>query len=46
LTATATVPTAAMRRGDFSELLNPGNSFFGRARTINDPHDDRSGEGA
>ncbi len=37
LTATATVPTAAMRRGDFSELLNPGNSFFGRARTINDP---------
>src|SRR5213592_1936904 len=37
LTATATVPTAAMRRGDFSELLNPGNSFFARARTINDP---------
>ncbi|PYR05539.1 MAG: TonB-dependent receptor, partial [Acidobacteria bacterium] len=36
-TSTQTVPTAAMRRGDFSELLNPSNPFFGRARTITDP---------
>ena len=36
-TSTATVPTAAMRRGDFSELLNPSNPYFGRARTITDP---------
>jgi len=36
-TATATVPSAAMRRGDFSELLNPANAFFGRVRTITDP---------
>ncbi|PYQ85127.1 MAG: TonB-dependent receptor, partial [Acidobacteria bacterium] len=36
-TSTLTVPTAAMRRGDFSELLNPSNPFFGRARTIIDP---------
>src|SRR3954470_6994854 len=36
-TSTGTVPTAAMRRGDFSELLNPANPFFGRARTIMDP---------
>src|SRR5215510_8631123 len=37
LTSTLTVPSAAMRRGDFSELLNPSNPFFGRARTIIDP---------
>ena len=37
LTSTATVPTAAMRNGDFSELLNPANPFFGRVRTITDP---------
>jgi len=36
-TSTATVPTEAMRRGDFSELLNPSNPYFGRARTIIDP---------
>jgi len=36
-TSTQTVPTAAMRRGDFNELLNPANPFFGRARTIIDP---------
>src|SRR5215510_3409213 len=36
-TSTLTVPTAAMRRGDFSELLNPANPFFGRARIILDP---------
>jgi Carboxypeptidase regulatory-like domain len=34
---TATVPSAAMRRGDFSELLNPANPYFNRVRTINDP---------
>jgi hypothetical protein len=32
-----TVPTAAMRNGDFSELLNPSNMFFGAVRTIRDP---------
>jgi hypothetical protein len=31
------VPTLAMRNGDFSELLNPANPFFNRARTITDP---------
>ena len=37
MTNTATVPTALMRRGDFSELLNPANGFFAGARVINDP---------
>src|SRR5262249_39177272 len=37
LTSTATVPTVAMRHGDFSELLNPSNPFFGRVRIITDP---------
>ena len=32
-----TVPTEAMRRGDFSELLNPNNGFYTGARTIMDP---------
>ncbi len=36
-TATRTVPTAAMRNGDFSELLNPGNPFFGKTIAIKDP---------
>lgn len=36
-TNTVTVPTEAMRRGDFSELLNPANGFFSGARTIMDP---------
>jgi hypothetical protein len=36
-TVTRTVPSLAMRRGDFSELLNPSNPFFGRTVTINDP---------
>ena len=36
-TATITVPSAAMRRGDFSELLNPNNGFFNGARVITDP---------
>ncbi len=31
-----TVPTAAMRAGDFSELLGP-NKFFSSAQTIKDP---------
>jgi hypothetical protein len=34
---TATVPSAAMRNGDFSELLNPTNPYFNRARPIIDP---------
>src|SRR5262245_45101984 len=34
---TATVPSAAMRRGDFSELLNATNPYFNRVRVINDP---------
>src|SRR5439155_262120 len=37
VTNSATVPSAAMRIGDFSELLNPANSYFGRAITINNP---------
>jgi hypothetical protein len=32
-----TVPTAAMRNGDFSELLSPANPFFGRVFDIRDP---------
>lgn len=36
-TNTQTVPTEAMRRGDFSELLDPANPFFRRARAIIDP---------
>jgi hypothetical protein len=36
-TNTVTVPTEAMRRGDFSELLNPNNGFYSGARTIMDP---------
>src|SRR4030095_7729666 len=36
-TNTATVPTEAMRGGDYSELLNPSNGFFPGARAINDP---------
>lgn len=36
-TNTATVPTEAMRRGDFSELLNPANGFFAGARVITNP---------
>jgi len=37
VTNTATVPSLAMRRGDFGELLNPANPFFGRAVTISNP---------
>jgi hypothetical protein len=36
-TQTLTVPSMAMRNGDFSELLNPANPFFNRARVITDP---------
>ncbi len=36
-TNNGTVPSAAMREGDFSELLNPSNPFFGRSRVITDP---------
>src|SRR4051794_27502716 len=36
-TNTAIVPTAKMRAGDFSELLDPNNGFFTGARVITDP---------
>ena len=36
-TNTGTVPSIVMRNGDFSELLNPANTFFGKIRTVNDP---------
>src|SRR6516162_7015375 len=36
-TNTGTVPSVAMRNGDFSELLNPANAFFGKVRIVNDP---------
>src|SRR4051812_11043330 len=36
-TNTYTVPTAAMRNGDLSNLLSPSNPFFGRARIATDP---------
>ena len=36
-TTIVTVPSLAMRQGDFSELLDPSNSFFGRVREVNDP---------
>ncbi len=36
-TSIITVPSLKMRQGDFSELLDPRNSFFGRVRTVNDP---------
>ncbi|MGH9629830.1 MAG: carboxypeptidase regulatory-like domain-containing protein, partial [Bryobacteraceae bacterium] len=36
-TSIETVPSMAMRSGDFSELLNASNPFFGRVRTVNDP---------
>lgn len=37
-TSTATVPTALMRKGDFSELLSASNPFFGRVRTVKNPY--------
>jgi hypothetical protein len=33
----ATVPSSAMRNGDFSELLNPSNPYFNGVRRIRDP---------
>jgi hypothetical protein len=36
-TNTGTVPTQAMRQGDFSELLNPSNLFYGKTVVIKDP---------
>lgn len=33
----AAVPSAAMRNGDFSELLNPANPYFRAVRRIRDP---------
>ena len=36
-TQTGTVPSEKMRTGDFSELLDPTNLFFGKAITIKDP---------
>ena len=38
LTNVATVPTAKMRTGDFSELLDPNNGYFAGARVIIDPN--------
>ncbi len=37
-TTITTVPSLLMRNGDFSELLNPSNSFYNKAVTINDPN--------
>lgn len=36
-TSSGTVPSALMRKGDFSELLDPKNIYFGKVRTIIDP---------
>jgi len=36
-TSIITVPTALMKTGNFSELLSPTNSFFGRTTLVNDP---------
>ena len=35
-TNTGVVPSLAMRKGDFSELLKSTNPYFGRVRIIND----------
>ncbi|MBS1856569.1 MAG: carboxypeptidase regulatory-like domain-containing protein [Acidobacteria bacterium] len=36
-TATWTVPSDLMRTGNFSELLNPANYYYGKAMAIKDP---------
>ncbi len=36
-TSTLTVPSLAMRQGDFSELLNPSNFYYGKVVAIKDP---------
>ncbi len=33
-----TVPSMLMRQGDFSELLNPSNVYYGKVITIKDPN--------
>lgn len=35
--STTTVPTLKMRQGDFSELLDPNNIFYGKAVQLMDP---------
>ena len=37
-TASQTVPSLAMRQGDFSELLNPSNFYYGKVVQIKDPN--------
>ena len=37
-TSSQTVPSLAMRQGDFSELLNPSNFYYGKVVTIKDPN--------
>lgn len=36
-TNSMTVPSLLMRQGNFSELLNPSNFYYGKAITIHDP---------
>ena len=36
-TSSQTVPSLLMRQGDFSELLNPTNVYYGKVVTIKDP---------
>lgn len=36
-TSSQTVPSTLMRQGDFSELLNPSNVYYGKVVTIKDP---------
>ena len=40
-TSTGTVPTAAMRTGNMSELLSASNPFFRRSIVINDPNNNQ-----
>ncbi len=37
-TVTQTVPTDAMRNGDFSELLSPSNPIYGKSVVVYDPN--------
>jgi hypothetical protein len=37
-TSALTVPSMLMRQGDFSELLDPNNIFYGHTVVINDPN--------
>jgi Carboxypeptidase regulatory-like domain/TonB-dependent Receptor Plug Domain len=37
-TASQTVPSMLMRQGDFSELLNPSNFYYGKVVQIKDPN--------